>query len=426
MNMRSACLMMKYALLVAAVGASASTYQFTDVELDAGLPTALHTKVMTNTITGEMLQVVVDSGGKTAKLQLRSPATGKLRDVLVPLTDASAIRDTINGTHFAGSVLVPYANRIANGTYSFFGKRMHLDRNECNALRCGALHGFLFNRSLSVVSQQAWKDDGVDYARLTLGYNFTGEERDTPGWPFECSVRIDYTLQTNIHGRTTFALTISATKYPVQRLLQPRTSRGPLSSPFARSSVLCSSFTAGSTATDGGALPWTASWHPYFRVADVSQTKMQFDTCGTSPAMGWRHMIMTTGAPRKGTLIPTGYSEPWTTFDGVTPIGGTATKPTYFDDEFKATLPLHVGDEAVCGTITQRIIDGNETTTLTAGATTWQVFTGAKEGWGWDAIALEPMRGAADAFNNGDGLTVLEPGEQFASQFVVALEKHHI
>ena len=30
----------------------------------------------------------------------------------------------------------------------------------------------------------------------------------------------------------------------------------------------------------------------------------------------------------------------------------------------------------------------------------WQIFTGAKEGWGWDAIALEPMSGLADAFNN--------------------------
>ena len=84
---------------------------------------------------------------------------------------------------------------------------------------------------------------------------------------------------------------------------------------------------------------------------------------------------------------------------------------------------IHVGRKSFCGVITQRIVDGRDTTSLTAGATTWQVFTGAKEGWGWDAIALEPMRGAADAFNNGEGLQVLEPGAQFASEFLVAAER---
>ena len=86
------------------------------------------------------------------------------------------------------------------------------------------------------------------------------------------------------------------------------------------------------------------------------------------------------------------------------------------DDEFEAT--------ELCSdsTITQRIIDGNESIVLSAEAQpfrTWQIFTGAKEGWGWDAIALEPMSGLADAFNNGEGLKVLNAGETFEGTFGV-------
>lgn len=44
----------------------------------------------------------------------------------------------------------------------------------------------------------------------------------------------------------------------------------------------------------------TFGWHPYFRQADVSQTVIRFDKCG------WNSLMMTAGAPRNGTLIPTG------------------------------------------------------------------------------------------------------------------------
>ena len=60
-----------------------------------------------------------------SRLKLRSPSSGKLRDVLVPLTDAGAIRDTVDGIHYAGSILVPFANRVANGTYELL-----IDMNE--------------------------------------------------------------------------------------------------------------------------------------------------------------------------------------------------------------------------------------------------------------------------------------------------------
>ena len=186
------------------------------------------------------------------------------------------------------------------------------------------------------------------------------------------------------------------------------------------------------TRTDGGPLPWTASWHPYFAVTDVSTTKVSFDSCGGA----WRHLLCGPGAPRGGDLIPTGQSEEWTLFDGNTSLGGTAAKPTYFDDEYTSTLaanplvprPRFDAHGRRCGPpgdITNVIIDGDEQTVVVGEGMqfqTWQIFTGAKEGWGWDAIALEPMSGLADAFNNGKGLTVLMPGEAYEGSFSVHLE----
>ena len=53
---------------------------------------------------------------------LKDPSYSVVQDVLEPLTDAAAIRDTANGIHYAGSILAPFANRVANGSYTFCKK----------------------------------------------------------------------------------------------------------------------------------------------------------------------------------------------------------------------------------------------------------------------------------------------------------------
>ena len=121
------------AIMLAVSASLLGTFVIDDVTLDPGTPSALTTKVLRSP-SGEYVQVVDGSGGKTARLVLRSAATKKLRDVLVPLTSADAIRETADGIHYAGSILAPFANRVANGTYSFFGATYHLPRNECPAV----------------------------------------------------------------------------------------------------------------------------------------------------------------------------------------------------------------------------------------------------------------------------------------------------
>ena len=286
--------MLVLAMLFAAVQ---NPFRIEDATIGAG-PSALSTKALRNQRTGELLQVVTGSGGKTARLRLRSPTSGVLREVLVPLTNATAIRETAEGIHYAGSILAPFANRVANGTYTFFGQTHFLERNECpKSVRCDALHGFLFNRSLDVVEAESYiEPSGAVGARLTLGYDFDG--LSTPGWPFRASVNVTYVLESAATSRE-----------------QP--------------TMLRITIRAVNTDTGGMALPWTTSWHPYFAVSDVSATRIRFDTCGGG---AWRHLRVGPGGPRGGDLIPTGKTSAWTRFDGKTPLGGTLARPTYFDD----------------------------------------------------------------------------------------------
>ena len=76
----------------------------------------------------------------TKLLVARAASRLSASTVTTTLTDAAAIRDTADGIHYAGSVLAPFANRVANGSYSFFGRRHFLPRNECPSSRCDALH----------------------------------------------------------------------------------------------------------------------------------------------------------------------------------------------------------------------------------------------------------------------------------------------
>ena len=120
-------------------------------------------------------------------------------------------------------------------------------------------------------------------------------------------------------------------------------------------------------------------------------------------------------------LIPTGFTEPWTKFDGTKILGGTSEKPTYYDDEFKATASTKQ-----CPIIETRIID----TTSGSVSVLWQdemyrfvqVYTGTKSALGENAIAVEAMSSEADSWNNGQGLRLLQCGETYTGSFGVYLE----
>ena len=379
------------AMVVAADECGGAIYPFTitDATMGSGAD-KLGMKVLSNTATGERVEIIWESGGKTERVRLRSAKTGKVRDIIQTHEgDAAAVR---TDARYAGNILLPFANRIRNGTYDYFGSTYHLPLNEVTpGVRADALHGFLYNRTLQVREMGCSNETGEAAAYVTLGYSFDGTS--TPGWPFKLDVALTYTLSA---GR--LAIKTRATNLE-----------------------------------DSRAVPWFNSWHPYFAVGSVAQARVEFDSCAPSSMAGasalWSHITMGPGAPRNGDLIPTGAATPWTQFDGVTPIGGASEdKPTYMDDEFKSMLPPSLSVHAACGPwIQQKIHDvGGDQSTLVLFADrqhrVFQIFTGAREGWGWNAIALEPMSALADAYNNGDGLTLLWPGETFEGVFGAAIE----
>jgi galactose mutarotase-like enzyme len=62
--------------------------------------------------------------------------------------DATAIRANVG---WKGTMLVPYANRIKNGTYTLNGETHFLERNEDRGIYGKiALHGYLYRKAMNV------------------------------------------------------------------------------------------------------------------------------------------------------------------------------------------------------------------------------------------------------------------------------------
>jgi len=338
-----------------------------DYAIDNELIGDLAVKVLRNRQSGEKVEVIPELGGKTEALLLRTPRGG-LREVLLDHgRNASAIRANVA---WKGAMLIPYANRINNGTYSLNGQTYYLERNEDRApYGKVALHGYLYRKPMAVVSELA----GAHGAHLTLAYGFDGSDA---GYPFLLSVQITYAL-----SKGGFAVTTT-----VQNAMKEQP------------------------------LPFSNSWHSYFKVADISRATLTLDRCS-----GWNHIRVPNDSNVKSSLIPNGLTAPWTKFDGSAPIGGTAAAPTYYDDEFKATASVNA-----CPQLHTRIRDDVSGDT----AVLWQdsrfrfvqVFSGTKRAFGEHAIAVEAMSSEADAWNNMQGINVLQAGETFTGRFGVTVE----
>jgi len=111
-------------------------------------------------------------------------------------------------------------------------------------------------------------------------------------------------------------------------------------------------------------------------------------------------------------------------------FGGTDTAPTYYDDEFKPKHNCGNRGKERAGFLPamhQRIKDtvSGDTTVLWHEAEKYpfvQLYTGARAGFGLNAMALEPMSAEVDAYNNFDGLKILSGGEYWSGTYGVYLE----
>ena len=192
------------------------------------------------------------------------------------------------------------------------------------------------------------------YALLQLSCKFN---HPLPGYPFDFEVKIDYIL-----SQSDFSINFHVTNV-----------------------------------MESTPMPFYMGWHPYF-LCEPSSAYVVLDPCTE-----WNHVEL------NDNMNPTGETHQYFGLNGNYPIGGTPTNPTFYDDEFKPLQP----NSQECIYIVTKLIDvaSNHVVVL------WQdssfrfthIFTG-REG----AIAIEPMSGMADAYNNHDHLSVLSGGETWS------------
>ena len=228
--------------------------------------------------------------------------------------------------------------------------------------RNNSLHGFLPNKKLTIISEETNETSAILTAAVSL--------HNEPGYPFKLDLIIRYSLE---DGKG-FSITVLA-----------HNGNG-----------------------DGNPLPFYMGWHPYFKCTPQT-TVIKFDPCHL-----WAHVGL------NANMDPTGYTVIDSTFDGSRPIGGTPGKPTFYDDEYKSLMS---GGACSASRMKTSIhdVDSDQIVVL------WQdfdshfvhVFTGyTEEG----CVAVEPMSGMADSFNNHDGLSTLSNGQTWKGSFGVYVQ----
>lgn len=327
--------------------------------------------VLKNTTNGELAEILLNTphgqnrstgAGAVGGLLLRDPGSDELREVLPH-----------RGVVTAG-LMAPFANRIRYGRYLFDGREHQLtcnwDESQTRMTRTGqhAIHGLL-PQEFDVTSQHATDDS----ARLTLTASFDGTDK---GYPFTVDVGFTYCLDSN--GLT---IEVSATN----------------------------------VSTTGQAAPFMIGWHPFIQLCGpMDRAKIVFDRrsgYNLSVPIG----VGPDGPERDS--HPSGVTEPSTDFTDGQPLG-----ERYWDDGFKATA----GTRAV-SRLETRVLDTSNEDHSPAAVVLWQdaqcrfiqVYTGLRDR---GLVAVEPMSGQTDCFNNGDGLKTIQAGEVWETAFGLRLE----
>lgn len=283
---------------------------------------------------GDQLAVVVEVGGA-----LRRYIAGG-----ADLLDGYSEHEMCSGGR--GQPLLPWPNRLRDGSYEFAGRRYQLPLTEPG--KGNAIHGLV--RWLNwTVAERA--DDRVVMAH---------QLHPQPGYPFAVALRIEYVLSDK-----GLAVQTTATNVGVEPC------------------------------------PYGAGAHPYLKVGDGGIERCTL----RAPASLWM--------PSDLRGIPTG-TEPVTgtpyDFCSARPIGQTQLDTCYS------------GLEADSDGLTRTVLQGPEGH---RGISLWMddayrylmLFTGdslpperRRRG-----VAVEPMTCAPNAFQTGEGLRVLQPGEPFTS-----------
>ncbi len=248
---------------------------------------------------------------------------------------------------YASALLYPFPSRIRHGIYAFEGQEYALPFNDFG--RDNAMHGFVHPRPFAVISQEITATE----AAITLRYDYPG---DLKGYPFLFSLTVRYALHLTDDETIGFSISFAVTN------------TGPSRCPSA------------------------FGWHPYFSLSTGTGTD--------SPASVDN---LTLAIPATETVLLD---------ENLLPVGQIP-----FTDSSAFSLTDRTFDAVFVVNNQHPIVE----TTLSAPAQNVSlvmsqdtavfpflvVYTPEVR----DRIAIEPITANVDAFNNGEGLRVLEPGE---------------
>ena len=130
-----------------------------------GKPTSLYTLK-----AGDLVMQVTNFGGRVVSLWVPDK-NGKCEDVVLGYNNIDSYINN-KGERFLGAVVGPYANRIANGTYSIGEETYHFPQNNNGQ----TLHGGL--KGLDMV---VWDVDSVNDSTLVLSYLHADGQEGMPG-----------------------------------------------------------------------------------------------------------------------------------------------------------------------------------------------------------------------------------------------------
>lgn len=350
---------------------AASAFSITGANYEDDLGRDVRVVVMRNTITGELAEILLNTPGGDN----RSNGSGAVNGLLLRDRVSGELREVMpHRRGFVGGLMAPFANRVKNGTYRFAGQAYQLtpnwDETATRISRAGphAIHGLL-PRELQHLSRQA-ADDG---AQLMLGASFDGSDA---GYPFPVDVTFAYSLRPS-----GFSIEVAATN----------------------------------TSGTGQPAPFMVGWHPYVMLRGrVDRAVIAFDD-----RSAFNRTVPVHGGPAgpERDSHPSGASEPATAFREAQPLGDR-----YWDDGFKAiastkavpTLETRVTEDGAGGSRVSDIVLWQD-----AQCRFIQIYTGLRD---QGAVAIEPMSGQTNCFNNGDGLVVLQAGETWETGFGAHLD----
>lgn len=331
------------------------------------LPNSTHSLteyLLEHTESGEFIAVIPEFGGILRRLVLRK---GKKLFALLQAPDSP--QGLMADESYASALLFPFPSRIRHGIYRFDGEAYTLKMNEVK--RDNAIHGFVHGRAFSVVDQ----DVTSTHAQLTLRYDYMG---DTVGYPFPFTLTVVYELvQANLlpHGSNPEADKMCALRvtYSVQNIGVTR-------------------------------CPVAFGWHPYFTFTGEPVDHLSITLPNRTPIALDENMIPDGLKPYEEAGTLNLHKQELDSAFLIEPTSGPDA-PEPFAETILTSLSTGV-----------RMIVGQQTG---EGKFNYLVcYTPTRR----DSIAIEPLTANVDAFNNSEGLTVLEPWDSITGTMWVRLD----